>query len=304
MGVWIDADMGFDDVVAIEIVHNSSLTIDGLGLVVGNSTMDNVVRTAANASAALGWDFPITKGRTKSVLGRIDTAVDALGATGIRSAGREFPTQSDALPDDAFQRLCAYLEGEGPHRILALGPLTNIAALVLARPDLAARITDITWMGGSLTGGNITPHAEFNAYSDPEALAIVLAHDLPFRMVDLDFCRRVQVDHGFVPAVREAGGTHAHTLADYLSAYVDISLGQGHRGAAVYDAVAALSFIRDDLVSFASAQVTADISLGEKRGCTTANLSELVSNAEVAVDMDPETVKRLIVDAVVKAARR
>ena len=67
-----------------------------------------------------------------------------LGKTGIPTAGLSLP-DAPALPDsDAFLALCRWLEdGDGPHRILALGPLTNIAALALARPDLAGRIDEL-----------------------------------------------------------------------------------------------------------------------------------------------------------------
>ena len=42
--------------------------------------------------------------------------------------------------------------------------------LLRDRPELAARIREIVWMGGSTERGNVTPYAEFNAWVDPEAL--------------------------------------------------------------------------------------------------------------------------------------
>ena len=35
MGVWIDTDMGFDDIAAILVVQSSGLAIDGISLVFG-----------------------------------------------------------------------------------------------------------------------------------------------------------------------------------------------------------------------------------------------------------------------------
>lgn len=54
--------------------------------------------------------------------------------------------------------------------VLALGPTTNIArTLRLIDPSVPARHR--LWIsGGSLTGGNVTEHAEFNTFADPEAL--------------------------------------------------------------------------------------------------------------------------------------
>ncbi|MFJ4521830.1 nucleoside hydrolase [Streptomyces sp. NPDC088810] len=59
--------------------------------------------------------------------------------------------------------------------VLALGPTTNIArALRLVDPSVPARHR--LWIsGGSLGGGNVTEHAEFNTFADPEALQACLA---------------------------------------------------------------------------------------------------------------------------------
>lgn len=139
MGVWIDTDMGFDDIAAIMVVQSAGLAIDGISLVFGNATLQAVCRNAAGAVSAFGWSMPIHQGRAMPVLGALETAQCILGDSGIPTVGQSLP-DAPALPkSDAFAALCNWLEGAGEKRILALGPLTNIAALCLARPDLAAK---------------------------------------------------------------------------------------------------------------------------------------------------------------------
>ena len=66
------------------------------------------------------------------------------------------------------------------------GPLTNIALLLRAHPEVAAGIERIVFMGGSASVGNVTAVAEFNVFHDPEAAAIMLAAardlDIPVTM--------------------------------------------------------------------------------------------------------------------------
>lgn len=306
MGIWIDTDMGFDDIAAILVVKQSGLVIDGVSLVFGNTPLPQVKVNASGAAHAFGWTFPIHSGRANPVLGKIETAQAILGDTGIPTAGRTLP-QGPALPDsDAFTALCRWLETDGPHRILALGPLTNIAALALARPDLAARITELTWMGGGVTIGNHTASAEFNALADPEALAIVISHGLPLKMVDLDLCRKVLARPDDIDPIRNAGGANAELIADMLAGYVNIGISRGRAAMAIYDPSAAVAFAAPELVTFRAARI--DVELGGQftRGRTVVETraTHAAPNAEFAVEIDAEAARAIILGALESEAGR
>ncbi|MFB2605193.1 nucleoside hydrolase, partial [Rhizobium phaseoli] len=92
MGVWIDTDMGFDDIAAILVVAQSEFEIDGVSLVFGNAPLPQVRKNAAGAATAFGWTFPIHTGRAMPVLGKIETAQAILGETGIPTIGKSLPT--------------------------------------------------------------------------------------------------------------------------------------------------------------------------------------------------------------------
>jgi len=307
MGVWIDTDMGFDDIAAILVVLHAGLEIDGVSLVFGNTPLDQVRRNAAGAAKAFGWTCPLHAGREMPVMGTLETAQAILGETGIPTAGRTLPAADDVCGGAAFAALCNWLEKSAkPRRILALGPLTNIAALVLARPDLAARIDDLTWMGGGLTRGNHTASAEFNAFADPEAVAIVLAHGLPLRMVDLDFCRKVLAAPDDIAPVRAAGGKNAELLADMLAGYIDIGISRGRAAMAVYDPCAAVAFVRPDLVRFQPARIDMECAGTLTRGRTVVETraTHAAFNGEFAADCDASAIKAIVLDALEWEARK
>ncbi|EJC81117.1 Inosine-uridine nucleoside N-ribohydrolase [Rhizobium leguminosarum bv. trifolii WSM2297] len=306
MGVWIDTDMGFDDIAAILVVAQSEFEIDGVSLVFGNAPLPQVRRNAAGAASAFGWNFPIHTGRATPVLGKLETAEAILGTTGIPTSGKSLPEAAALAESDAFTALCSWLEGQGEHRILALGPLTNIAAVALARPDLAARITDLVWMGGAVTSGNHTASAEFNALADPEALSIVIAHGLPLRMVDLDLCRKVLARPEDAEPVRHAGGANAELIADMFSGYISIATSRGRPGMAIYDPCAAVAFIAPDIVSFRPARIDVELQGSLTRGRTVVETraTHATFNAQFATDIDAERARVIILAALVNEARK
>ncbi len=311
MGVWVDTDMGFDDIAAILVANHGREPVDGVSLVFGNAGLQQVERNACGASMAFGWSFPLFRGRSAPVLGRLETAESILGDHGMPSAGKRLPEVSVVLhAEDAFSALCGWLQRKHvdglPRRILALGPLTNLAALALARPDLAAEIDDIVWMGGGVTTGNHTASAEFNAFADPEALAIVLSHGLPLRMVDLDLCRKVLASPADVVPVRAAGGRNATLIADLLAGFIDIAIQRGRPAMSLYDAVAAVAFIRDDLVTWRRARLDIELSGTHTRGRTVVEIRDgrAPFNADYAVDIDVDAARKLILDILKSEASR
>ena len=94
--------------------------------------------------------------------------------------------------------LLAAIGNDEPITLVATAPLTNIALLLRAHPEVAAGIERLVFMGGSASVGNVTAVAEFNVFHDPEAAAITLAAardlDIPVTMYGLDVFEQVRVD--------------------------------------------------------------------------------------------------------------
>ncbi|KAI8824391.1 Inosine/uridine-preferring nucleoside hydrolase domain-containing protein [Fimicolochytrium jonesii] len=104
---------------------------------------------------------------------------------------------------------------EGTVSIVALGPLTNVAKAIQKDPLTMKRVKHIFTMGGAIDHpGNITPVAEFNWHGDTLAAHIVIASDLPVRVVPLDVTMVSSiVDSHYLK-------THAEPLQTPLSNFV------------------------------------------------------------------------------------
>ncbi|HEY6292080.1 MAG TPA: nucleoside hydrolase [Terriglobia bacterium] len=104
----------------------------------------------------------------------------------------------------------------GKVTIIAIGELTNIAALLKSDPSIARRIRRIALMGGSITRGyapGSKPDAEWNIKSNPAAAQAVFSSKAPILMAPLDVTAMLQLD----AAGRSRVFTHLSPLTDALS---------------------------------------------------------------------------------------
>lgn len=254
--VWIDTDMGVDDIHAV-LALSAHKPVLGLSLIHGCAALPRVVENAIGAAESFGWQFPIMAGAARPILGPAETAERVLGPRGLPTRGRTLPRTPGALPA-ALPALESRAESGGP--ILALGPLTNLATLALARPDMA--LPPIVWMGGALGRGNHTAHAEFNAFCDPLALAILLDRGADLTMIDLEACRLVHLTEADLADISNP------LVADLLGGYLDIGLTRGRDYMAIYDPVAAAALCAEDLFSFRTIRMTVDVTQDATRGAT------------------------------------
>ena len=308
--VWIDTDMGFDDLAAVLTVeHTTGWSIDGVSLVAGNAPLPVVIDNAQRSAACFGWRFPIHAGRAAPLVGELVTAQNILGADAMASAGRGLPQARATLASHhAVAALQAYIEGSaGPVTFLALGPLSNLAVLLQVRPDLATRIGALMWMGGSAGPGNHTAAAEFNAAVDPEAINVVLDAGVPLHMVGLDACRQVRLYAADADALRTAGTDKAGMLADLMLGYVRIASPDGSLPMSLYDPTAAAALVAPESMRFRQAHVAAECKGEYTRGMTVVEWRvprRAQANAQVASVADESRVRDVVLGALARAVRQ
>ncbi|HEY2255212.1 MAG TPA: nucleoside hydrolase [Variovorax sp.] len=307
--VWIDTDMGFDDLAAVlTVLHTPPWRVEGMSLVAGNAPIEVVTDNALRAADFFGWRFPIHVGSARPLAGELVTAQNILGADAMASAGRSLPPARAALASNAAvaalaEHLAAAAE---PQTVLALGPLTNLARVLQQRPELAARIGRLLWMGGSAGPGNHTAAAEFNAAVDPEAINVVLDAGVRLDMVGLDACRQVRVHAADADALRAIGTGKADLLADLLLGYVRIASPDGSLPMSLYDPTAAAALVAPDGLAFRPAHVVAECVGVHTRGMTVVEWRvprRAAANASVASLADEARLRRVVLDALARAAR-
>ena len=195
----IDCDPGTDDAIALWLALGSpELDVKLVTVAGGNVGLD---RTTANARAVVGLSrktVPIVAGAERSLMApfRAETAVhgdDGLG--GVRLP--EGPPLAPGIAADAIRDL---LRAAPPASVtlVGLGPVTNLALAFATEPALVDRVRDLVLMSGAWSEGNITPAAEFNAWNDPEALAILLNLGLTIPIATLDLTYQAAVSPALV----------------------------------------------------------------------------------------------------------
>tara|TARA_R110002126_G_scaffold291800_1_gene459030 strand:- start:110076 stop:111002 length:927 start_codon:yes stop_codon:yes gene_type:complete len=303
--LWIDADMGFDDMLAIMMVDHSTRIIAGCSLVFGNAPLPQVCKNAASMAATFNWTFPIHIGAAKPLIGELVTAGHVLGPTGLPTLGQALPDAAPLpQPAAALAALVQWLENaDGKAELLALGPLTNIAILCLARPDLLPQLQSITWMGGGATSGNHTASAEFNAFADPEAAAIVCASGVPFNMVDLDACRQVTVSPADLIGLRKTDTPKAALLHDLFGGYINIGIAKGRESMALYDPVAAAPVIDQNALTFQPMSIAVECAGNLTRGRTVMDASAKdTGTTQLGIKANATRIREMALASLLKAA--
>jgi inosine-uridine nucleoside N-ribohydrolase len=189
----LDTDPGVDDAMAILLALRSpELKIEAITPVCGNVPLSLTLPNALRLLEIAGrTDIPVAGGASTPLVRRLITAKYVHGNNGL--GGVEFPEPKihpvAALAVELIRSIVRKNPGE--ITIVAVGPLTNIATVLKTDPSIATLIKEIVVMGGSLSGGNITPSAEFNFYVDPEAARIVFDAGVPITMVGLNVTEKV-----------------------------------------------------------------------------------------------------------------
>jgi pyrimidine-specific ribonucleoside hydrolase len=299
----IDCDPGIDDAVALALaVASPEIDLLAVTTVAGNAPLERTTDNALRLLELLGRpDVPVAGGATRALVrAGVHNRRSPHGVNGL--GGIELASDSTApAPYHAVDVLASALsDSTGPPiTIAALGPLTNIALLLARYPELSTRIHQLVVMGGCIGRGNITPVAEFNVWTDPEAAQRVLTDsDLAIHIVGLNVTRSAVADDAMLATLRTRS-RQGSVLANMVHAYGDRVPG----GRPLHDVLALACVVDPGIVSSAPASVEVDTGSGPARGQTIYVLDEWREFYAVADPQPPGPTHRVQVALDVGVAR-
>ena len=214
----LDCDPGHDDAIAILLAaHHPDIDLLAITTVAGNQSLEKTTRNALKVcSLADIRDVPVARGMDRPLVRPAEHAPDIHGESGMDGPHIPEPT-IEVAPRHAVDLLIDLLmNSDGDITLVPTGPLTNIAAAIRQQPAIVPKIKAISLMGGAIGLGNVTPAAEFNIHTDPEAAAIVFACGQPITMVPLEVTHQALATPEVTARLRAAQHPVASFVADLL----------------------------------------------------------------------------------------
>jgi pyrimidine-specific ribonucleoside hydrolase len=211
----MDVDTGTDDALAIlYALRHPDLDVLGITCVTGNVTVDQaVVNTCKVLDAAGAGEIPVAAGAVQPLIERARRGGGSHGLDGL--GGIQLPETSRQRSPLPAVGLLHQLIMDSTERVslMTLGPKTNVAVLLTRYPDVATRLEEIIFMGGSLNEDRLTATVEFNVWQDPGAAKCVIESSIPTTMYGFHLFRRLAVNQADTdrlrvhdhPAIRLAG---------------------------------------------------------------------------------------------------
>ncbi|RWD98761.1 nucleoside hydrolase [Mesorhizobium sp.] len=218
----LDVDTGTDDAVAIMLAAlHPALDLVAVTTVNGNIEVekctDNTLRTLewigrgdipvfeGLATPIVRSDFPTPRATKRDP--KVHMAVLPLPAPKGRKQEKPAPT----FLSDVFAN------NPGQITLVAVGPLSNLAAAIAIDPAFPTNVAELIIMGGAVDKSNITPSAEFNIWADPEAASHVFrAGFKKITLVPLDATHEALVSGDQCDELRSLGTAAGVAAADII----------------------------------------------------------------------------------------
>jgi len=233
--IWIDADVavgmerygreGYSDVddgyAILQLFKAENVDIKGMSAVFGNTRIDDAFRLSQYMSSEFApYDIPVYKGAGEAI------------------------TLDSVATNPAVEALAKQLKKE-PLHILAIGPATNIATLVLLYPELKSQIKEVVLVAGRRSptayfeiGKPTVRHApDLNFDLDNDAFRVLLENDIPVVLCPFEISNKVWITQDDLEALSE-GSPGAQWMAEKSQPWINQWKAMGEEGFNPFDVLA------------------------------------------------------------------
>ena len=284
--VILDGDPGHDDAIGWTLAQGSGrFEILAVTSCSGNVGIEKTTYNTLRVCTLLGIDAPNAEGCPHpSAMGAAlpEPAMEVCGLTAVELMAK------------------VLRESPEPVTIIPTGPETNVAALLLAHPELKPKIKQISLMGGGIAYGNWTPAAEFNILVDPEAAKIVFESGVPIIMAGLDVTEKALIMPEDFERIRALGNPVSDIVAKWLEFFYIFHKSIGYEGAPMHDPCAVMALIHPEVFTMKPMHVEIETQGEYCRGCTVGDqlgLSGKAPNAQVILDVDRKAFADRLVES-------
>jgi pyrimidine-specific ribonucleoside hydrolase len=303
--VIIDTDAGSDDILAIAyLLSHPSVHVDAITIANGLAHVDAGARNLAKLVEVSGRpNVPVFAGRPTPLKSSAEfprewrKLADDLPGVQLPSSSRQPSTKTAA--DYLIEHL---KDKKHVVRVLALGPLTNLAEALQREPSIAHSIQQIVIMGGAIqVPGNLgdggafqtnNKTAEWNIFVDPLAARTVFRSRIPILLVPLDATNKVPIDLAFLAEFKtRAVSPLGRVAAQVLEADRESIEGKYFFA---WDPLAAVALLHPEVIrrNRLHIDVLQDAPVEGRTAQTPGN-----PNADVAMDADAARFRKIFLEA-------
>ncbi len=310
--ILLDTDPGGDD--AFAMLWLQSLAKQGFVEIVGVTTAKGNVdsdHTFANASKMLtlgGFD-QVEVGRAVLPKSHCPDASYIHGVDGMGGLSNTLPKpihdiKTAPRSDDMIIKILNAAPGE--ITLVAIGPLTNLAAAEKKQPGILAKAKELVIMGGTFDyHGNVTSHAEFNLYCNPKAATKVFASRDDIVVLPLDVTHQIiftKAHSNAVVAVNPKSDItqFVKSLSDFM---ISTALGyretKGVKGFLVHDSATLAYLFYPETLMLRRAKVSVETKGKFARGQTLIDPrhgAKTEANAWVALEVDKANLLTILTE--------
>ena len=282
MRIIIDTDPGTDDAVAILIAlaHFTDEEILGITTVAGNVGVKVGTTNALRILEQAGRNnIKVFEGESAPLKRELLTAEWVHGTDGLGGVPFPAPSKTEENLDAVSFLKQSISSSDEKVTLCVLGPMTNIGKALIEKPEISENIEQIIFMGGSATGGNTTPAAEFNILVDPDAAEVVLHSGIKLVMMGLDVTHQAISTSDRIQNISETKTKTSELLVGLMSklANLEIVKKKFPDGTPVHDAFVTAYLVDSSLTKGNFVNVEVETSSELTLGQTVVDTNEISS---------------------------